>query len=864
MNSPITQRSLRLIVSEWQQGAAEIMGRSDLLKLLSGILQQHFKFSGIFIQSVDRHTGTYYPFIIDHLSNARSLNEFKALSNTRAPLTDSVVREAMIQAGSFIVSLEELVNDTQVPFWIRINFEYGIREALVTPLKIKEEVVGISYILSENNNAFDESAASMMDALSMDLGYAVSNTMVNEMLNQREWLNELLLSFSHELAVVKTREDLCRAISTSLKNLVGFDDYLIAVLTPGKNAGSIMLTSLELDSQQLEWMRANALIENIFLLASGASQPVIVYAADLDRVGAPPCFGNGQGEKPGEILLKTLSGGTDSKYGLILTSEKNNHFDSPDRMLIQRISSHLATAVSNVLINEELVRREKDKEILLAFSHDIASVRNKDDLREAIEKVSIQMSSIPRFVIRRINDDQQSMSLYIYDSNVKRAIEELGHQFVLDAIYPLNDGVSEVVLAGNETIVYELQDWIDAGNAPSYFHFWRSMNVQKCVATPLKTGGRNLGIFWVDSEYPDVPMIDSICAQISIAMSNIKANEELISYRQQLEIENQHLQEQIKLIYNSSEIIGTSAAMQEVYQMMSLVSHSNATVLLQGETGTGKELIARGIHETSPRSNKLMVKVNCAALPINLIESELFGYEKGAFTGAYERRIGKFELAHRGTLFLDEVGELPLEVQVKLLRVLQEREFERLGGKVTIKVDLRIIAATNRNLMAEVDAGRFRSDLYYRLNVFPIQLPPLRERKEDIPYLAYFFLARYSKNHLFKITGISSGTMNELKAYPWPGNVRELEHMIERSVLLSNTRTLTKVYLPDTNVDDRTGSANVINLESVERKHIIDVIRKCNGKVSGKGGAAELLRLPASTLNSKMKKLGITKNSTIE
>jgi transcriptional regulator with GAF, ATPase, and Fis domain len=359
-------------------------------------------------------------------------------------------------------------------------------------------------------------------------------------------------------------------------------------------------------------------------------------------------------------------------------------------------------------------------------------------------------------------------------------------------------------------------------------------------------------------------MIDSICAQISIAMSNIKANEELISYRQQLEVENQHLQEQIRLIYNSSEIIGTSASMQEVYQMMSLVSHSNATVLLQGETGTGKELIARGIHEASPRSNKLMVKVNCAALPVNLIESELFGYEKGAFTGAYERRTGKFELAHRGTLFLDEVGELPLEVQVKLLRVLQEREFERLGGKVTIKVDLRIIAATNRDLKTEVDAGRFRSDLYYRLNVFPIQLPPLRERKEDIPYLAHFFLARYGKSNLNKVTGISAATMNELKAYRWPGNVRELEHMIERSVLLSNTKTLTKVYLPDAIAADPAGSADIINLESVERKHIIDVIRKCNGKIAGKGGAAELLRLPASTLNSKMKKLGIAKNSIIK
>jgi transcriptional regulator with GAF, ATPase, and Fis domain len=347
-------------------------------------------------------------------------------------------------------------------------------------------------------------------------------------------------------------------------------------------------------------------------------------------------------------------------------------------------------------------------------------------------------------------------------------------------------------------------------------------------------------------------------------MSNIIANEQLVKYKQQLETENEHLQEQIRSIYNFSDIIGTSTPMQRVYQLMSLVAHSNVTVLILGETGTGKELIARGIHESSPRKSKLMVKVNCAALPVTLIESELFGYERGAFTGAFERRIGKFELAHNGTLFLDEIGELPLEVQVKLLRVIQEREFERLGGKATVKVNVRIIAATNRNLLEEVRAGRFRSDLYYRLNVFPILLPPLRERREDIPYLAHFFLERYNKSHLCKVTGISAGAMNELEAYNWPGNVRELEHMIERSVLLSDSKTLTKIFLSDGNGTNYNGQiSEITNLSGVEKQHIIEVLRRCGGKISGKGGAADLLKLPASTLNSKMRKLGITKNSNI-
>jgi transcriptional regulator with GAF, ATPase, and Fis domain len=302
--------------------------------------------------------------------------------------------------------------------------------------------------------------------------------------------------------------------------------------------------------------------------------------------------------------------------------------------------------------------------------------------------------------------------------------------------------------------------------------------------------------------------------------------------------------------------------MQKVYHLMELVAETNSTVLLLGETGTGKELIARAIHNASPRKKRLMVKVNCAALPVNLIESELFGHEKGAFTGATERRIGKFELAHQSTLFLDEIGELPLELQVKLLRVIQEREFERLGGKTTLKVDVRIIAATNRNLEEEVAAGQFRQDLYYRLNVFPIVLPPLRERSEDIPPLASFFLARYSKNTGFKVTSIANKVMQELKNYRWPGNVRELEHLIERSILLAGDTVIREVDLPNTQKDKKTEQDVFFNgtLDDVERAYIIQILKRCSGKISGDGGAADVLDIPSTTVHSKIKKLGISKS----
>ncbi len=313
---------------------------------------------------------------------------------------------------------------------------------------------------------------------------------------------------------------------------------------------------------------------------------------------------------------------------------------------------------------------------------------------------------------------------------------------------------------------------------------------------------------------------------------------------------------------SNKEIVGTSKEIQNIYHLITLVASTNSSVLILGETGTGKELVARAIHNASNRRNKIMIKVNCAALPANLIESELFGHEKGSFTGAIERRIGKFELADNSTLFLDEIGEMPIDLQVKLLRAIQEKEIERIGGKESIKVNVRIIAASNRNLQNEVKEGKFRSDLYYRLNVFPILIPSLRERKDDIPILSNHFLAKSAKNIGKKINSISAEVMEELISYNWPGNVRELEHLIERSVILNND-IIKEIHLPqiernELNVNKRNA---VKTIHENERDHILSVLKRCNGKKGGTDGAAALLGIPVSTLNSKIKKLGITKEN---
>ncbi len=332
---------------------------------------------------------------------------------------------------------------------------------------------------------------------------------------------------------------------------------------------------------------------------------------------------------------------------------------------------------------------------------------------------------------------------------------------------------------------------------------------------------------------------------------------EIRRYKSQLEAESAYLREEIRSEHNFEEIIGSSAALRHVLSKVNQIAPTDTTALILGETGTGKELIARAIHSASRRKERPLVKVNCAALPANLIESELFGHERGAFTGAFAKQAGRFELADGGTLFLDEIGELPLDLQAKLLRVLQDKEFERLGGSRTIKVDVRLISATNRNLEQEVREGRFRQDLWYRINVFPITLPPLRERKEDIPLLVSAFVARLSKRLGKAIRRIPDEVMKELQGYNWPGNVRELENVIERALISSEGTVLTLADRLSTN-DPAPAPATVPrSLESFERDHILEVLKKTRWRIEGKDGAAVLLGLNPSTLRGRMRKLGI-------
>ncbi len=403
--------------------------------------------------------------------------------------------------------------------------------------------------------------------------------------------------------------------------------------------------------------------------------------------------------------------------------------------------------------------------------------------------------------------------------------------------------------------------------------------VRSYIIVPLVVHGRSIGVLAVASVNPsqysetDAVFFREVANQVALAVENMKAYEEIATLKGRLERESVYLQEEIRREHNFSDLIGNSPPLLALLRQVEQVAPTDSTVLIVGETGTGKELIARAIHARSGRRERALVKVNCSAISAGLVESELFGHVKGAFTGAIERRIGRFELADGGTIFLDEVGELPPETQVKLLRVLQEREFEPVGSSRTQPVNVRVIAATNRNLEEAVAGGRFRSDLFFRLNVFPLTVPPLRERREDIRLLVTFFLAQFAGKLGKRLASVTDETMERLTAYDWPGNIRELQNVVERAVILSAGSVLeidptTLPVQPRGNERTPAAAASAIppgprtlpSLEEVERSHILAALEHTAWVIEGPKGASAILKLHPNTLRSRMEKLGIKRS----
>ena len=488
--------------------------------------------------------------------------------------------------------------------------------------------------------------------------------------------------------------------------------------------------------------------------------------------------------------------------------------------------------------------------------------------------------SVSEALLRVMTFDRSALTLYEPSTDSLRFVAFTGNQdrlIVGDEFKRAESSVGWVFDHKQLIVRGDLENEVQYPNEQQLF----DEGMRSHCITPLMARGRCIGTLNIASKAKfqysdeDARFLQEAANQVALAVENMRSYEEIADLRAKLEQENVYLQEEIRTEHNFEEIVGNSPALLAVLEKVEQVAPTDSTVLICGETGTGKELIARAIHDRSIRKNRPLVKVNCSAISAGLVESELFGHVKGAFTGALDRRTGRFELADGGTIFLDEVGELPLETQVKLLRVLQEREFEPVGSSRPLRVNVRVIAATNRNLDEAVQTGRFRSDLYYRLNVFPLEVPPLRERPTDIPKLAKFFLSNYSKKLGKNIDGLTQNTMDRMLNYSWPGNIRELQNVVERAVVLSKSRILELQHelAPNLTTEGANRGAGKVSegphatttpsasqlpsMKDVERSHIVAALKLSSGVIEGPKGAAKILHLHPNTLRNRMAKLGI-------
>jgi formate hydrogenlyase transcriptional activator len=527
-------------------------------------------------------------------------------------------------------------------------------------------------------------------------------------------------------------------------------------------------------------------------------------------------------------------------------------YDHLDLEFAGLLAGQIAVAIEAQFHQQKLARERDHSQLLLEINNTLVSNLNLRQL----------LSAISGCLRRVMPHDLAGLALHDPAINKLRvtALEFPEHEeaFVEGEIIDLEENPGGRAFTTRQPVISGLDHLVDP--------LGQRAGIKSGCTVPLISHDRALGVLGVarlsETAFTedDAELLTEVGKQVAIAVENALAYREIDALKNKLQEEKLYLQEEIRTEYNFGEIIGTSATLKRALQNVETVAPTDSTVLIFGETGTGKELIARALHNLSARAEHTLVKVNCAAIPTGLLESEMFGHERGAFTGAVEQRKGRFELAHRGTIFLDEVEEIPLELQPKLLRVLQEHEFERLGSGRTIRVDVRVLAATNADLAQMVADKKFRSDLYYRLNVFPVVLPALRERTEDIPLLVNFFAQKFAQQMKRPIKTIPTETMTRLTEYSWPGNIRELQNLIERAVILSRGSVL-EVPLAELKQSANGNPANQlqgpIKLEAVEREHILKVLRETGWVIGGPTGAAARLGLNRTTLNHRMRKLGI-------
>ncbi len=645
---------------------------------------------------------------------------------------------------------------------------------------------------------------------------------------------------------------LCHSLARSLRHVIEFDELALALYDTARDAMVLHTVTSQLPGE----IRATtwAIPDSPDGWVWEQQRPLVI--PDVTReIRWPDFFAEVRNENICGIAFVPLSNGS-RRLGVLGFGRCTVYEPSEMELaFLQRVASEAAVTVDAYMMQQQVTHQRDQLQVLFDVTNALVSKLAPDEL---FASISAQLSRIIKldFVVLTV----QNKSTGLLEAYSLRFIGE--QPFDTDRTPVKVEGLpaAEALRSGKAVVL----------NEPDYNRFpspeYRrlvSLGFRSSCSVPLVTPNRTLGTLEIGraSGEPwtteDVDLLVQVARQIAIAAENSRSYQELAEIKEKLATEKLYLEDEIRSDQNLTNMIGESPAFRALLKSAQVVAPTDATVLVLGETGTGKELIARAIHDMSARKDRTFVKVNCPAIPATLLESELFGHEKGAFTGAVGQKIGRFELADHGTLFLDEVGEIPLELQSKLLRAIQEQEFERLGSNRTIRVDIRVVAATNRDLKAMVEEGKFRSDLYYRLHVFPIEVPPLRERKPDIPLLIRYFTQKYAQRMNRHIESIPTATIEALTAYDWPGNIRELQNLIERSVILTRGPVL-QVATPESRTSVEAMPVRGSGLSSPhERKKILRALKEAKGVVGGPNGAAARLGLRRTTLQSRMKALKI-------
>jgi len=667
-----------------------------------------------------------------------------------------------------------------------------------------------------------------------------------------------LLEAAEGIGVHSNLEELFAALGQRLWSLAGADRLAVLLYDPEQKRVRLRSLDPRGEMRAVDWVASGPLAEFLqrgeaaWMLESSEAQEVLSPFAEQLGVERLPWFGL--------VPLRTAR----RRLGALLFSRAELlHLEPSEREFMEHLAAQVAGAAEKTLSLQETeaaqreLSRERDRlRLLLEVNNAVVSNLELPDLFGAISACCREVLGHEYTSLALLEKDSGKLRLFGLDfPGGKGLIKE-------EMMVALEDAPAGRAVAERKPVQFDVQMLRDYGTETTSLLL--AEGLQSGVCLPLLGPNSVLGTLNLASirgdafSQADIELLTQIAGQIAIAIENSLAYCEIEELKNKFAEEKLYLEDEIRSEYRFEEIIGDSPGLRRVLKQAETVAPTMSTVLILGETGTGKERIARAIHNLSQRRDATFVKINCASIPTGLLESELFGHEKGAFTGAISQKMGRFELAHRGTIFLDEVGDIPPELQPKLLRVLQEQEFERLGGTRTLRVDVRLIAATNRDLAKMVSDHQFRSDLYYRLNVFPILIPPLRERTDDIPILVRFFAQVYARRMNKQMETIPAETMDALVRYPWPGNVRELQNLIERAVILSPGSVL-RVSLADLKPPAEGSSESVSTLEEAERRHILRALEESRWVIGGTGGAATRLGMKRTTLQSKMAKLGISR-----